>query len=89
MVATEEEKMFYKQEFVKYCFSHAGGIFFVMLGVGGMLYSLLAKKISFQGDFPLTKEERKTYSATPEVRVRAFVISLLPLAYGIKLLLFP
>jgi hypothetical protein len=53
-----------------------------------VLYACLAKQISFQGDFPLTKDERKTYPATPAVRMRALVISLLPLAYGIKLLFF-
>jgi hypothetical protein len=71
----------------EYCGAHTGGILFVALGICGVLYSLLAKRISFQGDFPLMKEERKLYVATPAVRRRALAISLLPLAYGIVLLM--
>jgi hypothetical protein len=65
--------------------AHQGGIVFTLLGVGGLLYALLAKSISFQGDFPLAKNERKPHAATPAVRIRAAWISLLPLGYGIYL----
>jgi hypothetical protein len=65
------------------------GVGFVLLGLGSVAYSCFAKRISFQGDFPLTREERKTYKATPAVRKRAILISLLPLLYGLFLLLYP
>jgi hypothetical protein len=80
--------MLHTQQLIDYCLSHLAGLAFVALGVGGVLYSCFAKYISFQGDFPLTKEERKTSPATRDVRIKALIISLLPLAYGIKLLLF-
>jgi hypothetical protein len=68
---------------------HFASLIFIALGLGGMMYACFAKRISFEGDFPLTQEEQKraTYAATPDVRRRAFVISLLPLSYGIFLLL--
>jgi hypothetical protein len=67
---------------------HFAGLIFMTLGLGGMIYACFAKRISFEGDFPLTREEREkaTQVATPAIRRRAFVISLLPLSYGIFLL---
>jgi hypothetical protein len=77
------------QKILAFVSSHLGGALFIALGIWGVLYSCLAKRISFQGDFPLTREERKTYRATRRVRKRALLISLLPLGYGIILLFYP
>jgi hypothetical protein len=69
---------------------HFASLIFIALGLGGMIYACFAKRISFEGDFPLTREEREnaTYVATPAIRRRVFVISLLPLLFGIFLLLY-
>jgi hypothetical protein len=46
--------------------------------------------MSFQGDFPSWKpEERKTYKATPEMRLYGVALGMLPLLYELYLLLFP
>jgi len=51
-------------------------------GCWGVPYALFAKRFSFQGDFPLAPEERRTYEATPKLRWYAFVITVVPLIYG-------
>ena len=66
--------------------AHQAGVALTLFGVGCLLYSLTAKAISFQGDFPLTKAERITHPPTTANRLRAAAISLLPLGYGVYLL---
>jgi hypothetical protein len=72
---------------IDFVLGHLAGFFFLILGIGCVLYSCFSKRISFQGDFPLRPEERKTYEATSRIRRRAIAISILPLVYGLYLLL--
>ena len=74
---------------IEFAVAHFAGIAFVALGIGCLVYSCFARRISFQGDFPRTREERRTYEATPAVRKRAILISLLPLFHGLFLLFYP
>jgi hypothetical protein len=65
-------------------------LFYIFSGVAVILYSCFAKRMSFQGDFPSWKpEERKTYKATPEMRLYGVALGMLPLLYELYLLLFP
>ena len=45
--------------------------------------------MSFQGDFPLRPEERGTYEAAPGNAQIWIAIGILPLLYGLYLLLYP
>jgi hypothetical protein len=59
-----------------------------MLGIGLVLYSCFAKRMSFEGDVAVLPEERETHEATPEMRKYGFALGMIPLLYGLYLLLF-
>lgn len=68
---------------------HLAACFYLISGIIVVLYSCFAKRMSFQGDFPLLPEERKTYEATPKMRRYGIAIGMLPLLYGLYLILYP
>lgn len=68
---------------------HPAILFYIVSGILVILYSCFAKKMSFQGDFPWRPEERKTYEATPQMRLYGIAIGTLPLLYGLYHLLYP
>jgi hypothetical protein len=53
-----------------------------------VLYSCFARHMTFEGDFPVRPEERKRYRPTPAMRKYGVSIGMLPLLYGLYLLLF-
>lgn len=67
---------------------HPVVLFYICSGVAVILYSCFAKRMSFQGDFPYRPEERKSYEATPRMRLYGITLGALPLLYGLYLLLF-
>ncbi len=69
---------------------HPAILFYIVSGVLVILYSCFAKRMSFQGDFSSWRpEERKTYEATPQMRLYGIALGMLPLLYGLYQLLFP
>jgi len=73
---------------IRFVFGHRAALFYLILGIGLVLYSCFAKRMSFEGDFPVLPEERETYEATPEMRKYGVVLGVIPLLYGLYLLLF-
>jgi hypothetical protein len=73
---------------IDFVLGHQGALFLVALGIGVILYSSFAKRMSFQGDFPLGREERETYEATPTMRKYGITLGILPLLYGLHSLFF-
>jgi hypothetical protein len=74
---------------IDFVLGHLAGLFSVILGIGVVLYSCFAKRMSFAGDVAVRPEERKTYEAAPEMRKYGFALGMLPLLYGIYLLVYP
>jgi hypothetical protein len=62
---------------------HTAELFYIVSGVATIFYSCFAKRMSFQGDFPLRPEERKVYTATPRMRLYGIALGSLPLLYGL------
>jgi len=75
------------ERFIDFVIKHLAAIFYLSLGIGLLLYSCFAKRMSFEGDFPVLPKERKTYKATPEMRKYGIAISLFPLLYGLYVFL--
>lgn len=74
---------------IDFVLRHPVVLFDISSGIVVILYSCFAKRMSFQGDFPLSPEERKTYRATPRMRLYGISLGMLPLLYGLYLLLSP
>jgi hypothetical protein len=72
---------------IDFALGHLVGFFYLILGIGVILYSCFAKRMSFEGDIAVRPEERKLYKATPEMRRYGFAIGMFPLLYGLYLLL--
>jgi hypothetical protein len=74
---------------IDFVFGNLAELFCILLGIGLILYSCLAKRISFEGDVAVRPEERKLYEATPKMRKYGIALGTLPLLYGLYLLLYP
>jgi hypothetical protein len=64
-------------------------LFYITSGIVVILYSSFAKRMSFHGDFASWPEERKTYKATPRMRLYGIALGMMPLLYGLYLVLYP
>jgi hypothetical protein len=73
--------------FIDFVLGNLAGLFCILLGIGLILYSCFARRISFEGDVAVRPEERKLYDATPKMRIYGIALGLLPLLYGLHLLL--
>jgi hypothetical protein len=69
--------------------AHLAELFCIVLGIGLILYSCLAKRMSFEGDVAVKPEGRKTYEPTPKMRLYGIAIGTLPLLYGLYQILNP
>lgn len=74
---------------IDFLFRHPAELFYVALGIGLILYSCLAKRMSFEGDVAVKPEDRNTYEATPKMRLYGIALGMLPLLYGLYQLLYP
>jgi hypothetical protein len=74
---------------IEFVLGHLASFFYLVSGICVILYSCFAKRMSFQGDFPLLPEERKTYRATQKMRKYGIALGILPLLYGLYLLVNP
>jgi hypothetical protein len=74
---------------IDFLFGHPAELFYVVLGIGVILYSSVAKRMSFEGDVAVKPEDRKTYVATPKMRLYGIALGMLPLLYGLYHLLYP
>ena len=72
---------------IDFVLRHPIVLFYIVLGIGLILYSCFAKRMSFQGEFPLKPEEKETYEATPRMRIYGVALGILPLLYGLYLIL--
>jgi hypothetical protein len=72
---------------IDFVLGHPVVLFYVISGTAVILYSCFAKRMSFQGDFPWRPDERQTYEATPRMRIYGIALGILPLLYGLYLLL--
>ena len=72
---------------IDFVLQHPVVLFYIVVGIAVILYSCFAKRMSFQGDFPLMPDERQTYEATPRMRIYGIALGILPLLYGLYLLL--
>jgi hypothetical protein len=70
---------------IDFVLGNLAGLFFILLGIGLILYSCFAKRISFEGDVAVKPEERKLYEATPKMRKYGIALGMLPLLYGLYL----
>ena len=77
-----------KQHLIDFVLRHQAALFDVVLGVGVVLYSCFAKRMSFEGDVAVSPEDKQTYKATPEMRKYGIILGMFPLLYGLYLLLF-
>ena len=75
--------------FIDFVLGNRAELFCIVLGIGLILYSCFAKRISFEGDVAVRPEERKLYEATPRMRKYGIALGMLPLLYGLYLLLSP
>jgi hypothetical protein len=66
---------------------HPVVLFYIGSGIAVILYSCFAKRMSFEGDFSWRPEERKSYEATPRMRLYGIILGSLPLLYGLYVLL--
>jgi hypothetical protein len=73
---------------IDFVLRHLAALLYFITGMGVVLYSCFAKRMSFEGDFPWWPEERKTYKATPEMRKYGVFLGMFPLLYGLYLLIF-
>lgn len=69
-------------DLLEYVLRHPAEFGFISAGIAVILYASLAKRITFDGDFPLSPEERKSYQATREVRGYGIFLGALPLLYA-------
>jgi hypothetical protein len=76
-------------DLIDFLLGHPAELFYVALGIGLILYSCLAKRMSFEGDVAVKPEDRKTYEATPKMRLYGIALGMLPLLYGLYQLLHP
>jgi hypothetical protein len=74
---------------IDFVFGHLAELFCITLGIGLILYSCLARRISFEGDVAVRPEERKLHEVTPKMRIYGFALGMLPLLYGLYQLLYP
>jgi hypothetical protein len=74
---------------IDFVLGHLAELFYIILGIGVILYSCLAKRIFFEGDVAVRPEERKLYEATPKMRIYGCSLGMLPLLYGLYLVLYP
>jgi hypothetical protein len=75
--------------FIDFVLGHLAELFCIVLGIGLILYSCFAKRISFEGDVAVSPEERNLYETTPKMRKYGIALGMLPLLYGLYLLLYP
>ena len=75
--------------FIDFVLGNLAELFCILLGIGLILYSCFAKRMSFEGDVAVRPEERKLYEATPKMRKYGIALGMLPLLYGLYLLLSP
>jgi hypothetical protein len=75
--------------FIDFVLGNRAELFCIVLGIGLILYSCFAKRMSFEGDVAVRPEERKLYEATPKMRKYGIALGMLPLLYGLYLLLSP
>jgi hypothetical protein len=73
--------------FIDFVLGNLAELFCILLGIGLILYSCFARRISFEGDVAVRPEERKLYDATPKMRIYGIALGLLPLLYGLHSLL--
>lgn len=73
---------------IDFALEHRAGLFYLILGIGLILYSCFAKHMTFEGDVAVRPQERKFYKPTPAMRVYGIAIGAFPLVYGFYLLLF-
>jgi hypothetical protein len=74
---------------IDFVLGNLAGVFCILLGIGLIIYSSFVKRISFEGDVAVRPEERKLYEATSRMRKYGIALGLLPLLYGLYLLLYP
>jgi hypothetical protein len=74
---------------IDFLFGHPAEVFYVVLGIGVVLYSCLAKRMSFEGDVAVKPEDRTTYEATPKMRLYGIALGMLPLLYGLYQIINP
>ena len=72
----------------RFAFGHLAALFYLILGIGVVAYSCFATHMSFEGDVAVQPEEKQTYKATPEMRIYGVALGMIPLLYGLYLLLF-
>ena len=72
---------------IDFVLGHLGGFFFLILGIGCVLYSCFAKRFTLEGDVAVRPEDRKFYKATPAMRKYGICLGMFPLLYGLYLLL--
>lgn len=73
---------------IRFILGHLAALFYFGLGGAVVLYSSLAKHMTFEGDVAIRPKERKRYKSTPEMRKYGVSLGLVPLLYGLYLLLF-
>ena len=74
---------------IDFLIRHRVEVFYIGLGIGVVLYSSFAKRMTFEGDVAVRQEEKETYEATPEMRKYGICLGMAPLLYGLYLLLYP
>jgi hypothetical protein len=70
---------------IDFVLGNLAGLFCILLGIGLILYSCFAKRISLEGDVAVKPEERKLYEATPKMRKYGIALGMLPLLDGLYL----
>ncbi len=73
---------------IDFVLGHLTALFYLLLGVGVVLYSCFASRMSFEGDLAVRPDEKETYKATPTMRKYGVSLGMFPLLYGLYLLLF-
>jgi hypothetical protein len=73
---------------IDFVLGHLVELFYIAMGIGVILYACFAKRMSFEGDVAVRREERETYEATPEMRKYGICLGMFPLLYGLYLLIF-
>ncbi|HEY1895269.1 MAG TPA: hypothetical protein VGG62_03310 [Terracidiphilus sp.] len=74
---------------IEFMMGHLAGFFYLTLGIGCVLYSCFAKRMSFEGEVAVRPDEKRTYKVTPEMRKYGVALGMFPLLYGLYLVLSP
>ena len=89
MVAVLGDWRLRMEDLLDFLLGHPVVFFYIFLGISVILYSCFAERMSFEGDVAVRPEERKTYQATPRMRLYGIALGMLPLLYGLYHLLYP